>query len=626
VPTSQTTRSFGQILAIEVTDGGMYVADGQPVWPVRNGQERLALEHMVTSLGGRVEFTNSASKQTLTGPELVVGLGSGAFEDARLYAHLTGRQCLCVETRDELGSLQNPSVVVTTVEHVNEQLFDLLYDRGSMDVAPGVIFSFDDSGLRCQVLARAATLRCAPRELEWRRIDLYPLLEFGYTASSDFTALGAKATREDFREAMSAGAGVLTLSTHSDGIDAQLLPNLVLCPMDRVPDTWDRQIGPSCLLTGVCHRRDRPVSQALEEGSLLSPADVVADVFVHCVCWGLYPAPGVQSPVWSLARRVLESFKVGALITTWEIVGQSVITTANLFHNIACGMPLGHALALHLSSEEAIKRGHRLCLVGDPAMRLSECELADPLQDVIEASIEPESPSEEHLAGLALLRLMVMQARRVQKDGRSDTSQEALAAAANYEEALLTGAPLEGGDGSPGPLLRLSMVEYFSNRHTDASKYWIPYAGDVRALSEKGTCPACGRRTVSRVYRMRIPDAPPRRHTHCPTCGPIEDVPIHRHLTIAVESRGVILLGGDLPDSDWYAQVVLETQVAELQKKWEWPADSDGTPIRAFRPPEDWPAVPLRVAVLLIRSGCEFNVVGCLCRVMAETGGPSDHS
>jgi len=160
VHTSQTTRSFGPILAIEAPDGGMYASDGQPVWPIRDAQERDALERMVTTLGSHVEFTNSASKRTLTGPEVVVGLGSGAFEDAKLYAHLTLRTCLCIDTLDELESLPNPSVVVTTGEHVNEQLFDLLYERSSMDFAPGIIFSFAHSDLRCQTLARAAALRC----------------------------------------------------------------------------------------------------------------------------------------------------------------------------------------------------------------------------------------------------------------------------------------------------------------------------------------------------------------------------------------------------------------------------------------------------------------------------------
>ena len=611
---SITSRTTGPILAMEAPDGGLYTSNGQPVWPIRNSKEREALERMVVTLGGQIEFTKDARLQTLSGPEIVVGLGSRAFEDAKLYAHLTERACQWVDTREELESLPMPAVVVTTFEYVNETLLDLLYDRAPMEAAPGLIFSFPSGDLRCQILARAATLRCPPREPDRRRVDLYPLEDFGYIGSSDFTAIGVQATRDDYRSLMSAGAGVLTLSTHSDGIDAQLLPDLVMCPMDLVPDNWDRELGPSCLLTGLCHRRERPISDARAEGSLLSPDDVVADVFLHCVCWGLYPAPGVQSPEWSFAGRVLESFNVGALMTTWEIVSQSIVTTAGLFHNVASGIPLGRALAIHLSSEDATKRDHKLCLIGDPAMRLAECDFPDPLQDVAEIFSEPERPSSGHLANLALLRMMVVQAQHMQKAGRSDTSQSALAAAASYEESLLTGASLEECESSPGPHLRVAMVEYFSNRHTDASKYWLPYAEDPVALPEKGTCPACRRRTVSRVYQLRIPDSSPRRHTHCPTCGPIEDLPVDLHMSIAVDSDGVIHLDGDLPASEWNAQVVLETQLVALQKRCEWPADSSGAPVRSFQTPEAWPAVPLRVAVIMIRGNCEFTVVGCLCR------------
>jgi hypothetical protein len=619
---STISRGFGPILAMAAPDGGLYAVDGQPVWPLRDAREREALERMAAALGNRVELITRARPCRASGPEVVVGLGSRAFEDAELYAHLTLRTCIRARTRDELASLPIPAVVVTTFDHVDEELLDLLYDRhdrGPMDEAPGLIFGFSDDELRCQVLARAACLRCPPREHELRRADVYPLLAFGCEQWPDVLVLGAQASPEAYRSAFSAGAGVLTLSTHSDGIDAQLLPDLVLCPMDRVPDQWERSMAPSCLLTGSCHRRDRPMSQALEEGSLLSPSGIVADVLVHSVCWGLYPAPGVQSPAWSLVRRVLEGFDVAAVMTTWEIVSQTVLTTAPLFHELACGVPLGRALARHLSSADALQRGHKLCLLGDPAMRLSPRELVDPFEGAAEHIDEPELPSAEHVANLALLRMMVMQARRSQRPGRTDTSRAALAAAMAYEAALITGEPLEDGDDGRGPQLRRAMIEYLADRLTDTSKYWIPCSDDVQAEREKGTCPACGRRTVSRVYRSRIPGASARCHTHCPTCGPVGDLPLHRHVTIAVEPGGLVRLGGELPHAHWYAQVVLDTQVAALRQSWPWPVDSTGAPAHSFQIPEPWPRVPLRVAVLLLRGDCELDVVGCLCRLPSGT-------
>jgi hypothetical protein len=613
VPTASSNEP-DPILAIETAEGGLHSLDGRPVWPVRNDRERRALERMAASLGGRVEFTTRTERRTLTGPGLVVGLGARAFEDAELYAHLSERACRHAGSLEELRSLPVPDVVVTTMDQVNEDLLDLLYDGGPLDCAPGLVFAYDDSGLREQVLARSAARRCPPQARERRRVDVYPLLDIGRIASPDFTAIGALADREEIRSAMTEGAGVLTLSTHSDGLDAQLRPDLVLCCMDRVPERWERHLAPSCLITGTCHRRDRPVAEALRDGSLLSAGDLVADILVHCVCWGLYPAPGVQAPAWSLIRRVIENFRVGAVVTTWEIVSQSVSTTAGLYHDIARGVPVGRALALHLSSPEAVRRWHRLCLVGDPDMRLTAADIDDPLEYSGDAGMGPETPSQDHVASLSLLRMMVVQGRKKRRPDIEDTSDEVLAAIAAYEEALLTGMPREERGTDPGPLLRRSMVDYFAGRHTDGGHYWVPYTHDVQAQPGKDACPACGRRTVSRVYRLTIPGARPRRHTHCPSCGPVADLPDGRRMALAVEPDGIVRLDGDLPRSRWEARLVIETQVRALRRAWAWPAGPDGSPVRSFRTPEAWPAVPLRAAVIMIREDCEIDILGCLCR------------
>jgi hypothetical protein len=164
---------------------------------------------------------------------------------------------------------------------------------------------------------------------------------------------------------------VLTLSTHSDGIDAKVLSNLVLCPMDAESADSGADRSPACLLTGLCHRMDAPIAAARANGHFLTPSDIRAHVFVHSVCWGLFPSPDVQAPEWSLARRIVEDLSVAALITSWEITSQTVATTSGLFHDIARGVPLGRSLAAHLASAEARGQGHQLCLVGDPALRLS---------------------------------------------------------------------------------------------------------------------------------------------------------------------------------------------------------------------------------------------------------------
>ncbi len=608
----------GPIWAIDAADGATYAKDGRPVWPFRNAREREALERMVATLDHRMEIIADATRCTLDGPGVVVGLGPRAFEDARLYAHLTLRRYEPAPTREALATMPTPSVVVTTFDHVDEELLDLLYDGRPSEQAPGLIFAFSDDDLRAQVLARSATLYCPARPAKTRRLELLPQLAVGRAEAEDLVVLGGNATPEQLREALAARPNLLTISTHSDGIDAQLLPALVFCPMDRVPDDHDPALAPSCHLTGFCHRRGRPIVQALAEGSLLSPSAVSADVMIHGVCWGLYPSPGVQSSAWSLSRRLIEELNVGALMTTWEIVTRTTNTTTELHHNVACGMPLGRALAIHHAAPESLRNGHRMCLVGDPELRLAPSDHADPL-----GLVEDHRPSQgarvEHVAALALLRGMVMQGRRTQRPDRSDSSSAAMSAVLGYELALLEGAPLEGDDDEPGPTLRRRIVEYFAERYTDSSRYWMSFIAETRTELARRPCPVCSRRIVSRHYGLRLTGASPRCHDHCPSCGPIADLPPGRELTLCVDPDGTIRLGGDLPHHHWDAQLVFDTQIPTMHATWPWPAAEDGAPVRRFRPTERWPQVPLRVALIMVRAECELNVVGCLCRVRSPS-------
>src|SRR5689334_14750428 len=134
------------ILAIEAPSARFYQVDGRPVWPVCSARERDSLERMVSTLGGTVVFVDHADEALLlNGPELVVGLGVGAFAHARLYAHLTGRACEFAEDLERLAAFPDAAVVVTTYAFVDEKLLDQLYDRCPLTSAPGLVFSYDDA-------------------------------------------------------------------------------------------------------------------------------------------------------------------------------------------------------------------------------------------------------------------------------------------------------------------------------------------------------------------------------------------------------------------------------------------------------------------------------------------------
>jgi hypothetical protein len=596
------------IYAIEAPSGRYYQRDGRPVWPVRSAGEREGLERMVATLGCRVEYLSDAAEQKFTGPQLVVGLGIEAYEDAGLYAHLTGRRCELVNDLEQLSQFPEASVVVTSYRFVNEELLDRLYDRPSISTAPGLIFSYADEGLAAQVLARSAALHCRAGNFERRRVDVNPTISFGVQTSSTYSIIGGEASPSEFRDALASGAGLLTLYTHSDGIDAFLRDDLVLCPIDSTYESNQPSPAPSCVLTGICHRCSRPMTEVIGTPVLLAPEIVKAQVLVYCVCWGLYPSQRVHSPAYALSRRLLESFSIAALITSWEINIQRLPLTAGLFHDIARGLTLGESLALHLSAPEARSTHHKLCLIGDPELRLAPEDVADPLAN-IQRFTKPPAPSQQCMADLTLLRLMVY--RCTQTDEESRTHEQVLTTIAEYENMLVAGVSY---DPDLAARFRRGLVEYLTSQDTMLSKCWNHYTLTTEVLPDKKPCLICGRRTVARLFSLRVVGAKQRRETFCPSCGSIEDVAVDRQMSFAVEPTGLMRLAGAVPVADWHARVTVERFFTRETFSWEWPAAPTSEPAPSFQVPRPWPRVPFRLSLIMVHGISEFSVFGCLYR------------
>ena len=594
-----------QIYAIETSEDEYYQKDGQPVWPVRNQKERDALESMVSTLGHRIEYIQAADRGVLGGEEIVIGLGPAAHKQAELYAHLTLRSCVKVDNLHELATLAVPAVVVTTYNQVNEDLFDLLYDRFPSSTAPGVVFSFDDEGLALQVLTKSVALHCCYDRFHTRRVDINATIDFGIQEADNYRFLGGNSEPRELRAALASNPGLLTLYTHSDGIDAYLRDNLVLCPIQKNLQGDQPEPAPSCVVTGICHRCRMAMSEVLGSDVLLEPEIVKANILIYTACWGLYPSQKIHSSAYSLSRRFLESFTVGALITSWEINIQRLPATSRLFHDVARGLTLGEALSIHLSSEEARETYNKLCLIGDPGIRLSPSNIADPLGN-IQVFKKPPAPQARFMAGLTLLRLMV---DYYTEEG--DHSPEMLGASTSYEKMMVSGHRY---DSAMVDRFRRRLVNYLSSQDTMISKSWFQYSDDIRTLKDKPDCSFCGRRSIAREYDLRIAGATSRRETMCPSCGSIEDAPVHRQMSMTVDQEETVHLSGQLPTSDWQARIIGERFFTRTTQTWEWPSDDDGNIQTSFQLPDPMPGLPFRLAVVLVYDDCEFTVLGGLQR------------
>jgi hypothetical protein len=108
---------------------------------------------------------------------------------------------------------------------------------------------------------------------------------------------------------------------------------------------------------------------AWKNGELLSPDAIAARVFVWDTCQGLMLPASVVDPRWGLAPRLFASPAIGAVILTWEPV-VSEPSLDPLARDLARGLSVGRALARLLAGRESRRMGHRMCLFGDPRLRL----------------------------------------------------------------------------------------------------------------------------------------------------------------------------------------------------------------------------------------------------------------
>jgi hypothetical protein len=329
-----------------------------------------ALESVVSVFGALPRpVRGSPGQAEPDSEEVVAALGKDADDAARLYAHLTRRHFYPASDLSQLKQADPLAVLVTTPPWLCGDLLTTLYDEldpGSW--APGIICA-EPQTLRLQVLARSAAA-CLSGPLETRRIDIFPAFEVGRFSLIDREVFGGLADAADTREALERGAGIVSVQTHSDGLDACLGPNLTVCPMNWMPLNAGRSRSSRCVETGYCHRHESSLPDVLRSGWLMSPDDIKSRILIWDVCWGIMPANGLVDPAWGIGARLLANCSIGAVLTTWELSFPRPRLMNRVGTAIDEGKTVGEALYRFNRSSEAKQAGQRMCLLGDPRVRL----------------------------------------------------------------------------------------------------------------------------------------------------------------------------------------------------------------------------------------------------------------
>lgn len=345
--------------------------DGSPVWPITSA-DLPYLTQLASLFNVELAFIERNHCTTVV-PCEKTRTSVGCFNKkllplANLYADLTQRGCLLLADIDDLHSTPF-SVVILDVDEVTFEIVEAICSSESRS-SIGIIIGNGFDEIRRQVLLRSATTRlrvCAKP----KRVEIVPTVPIALLTTDSRTLIGSAATPEEVRDAWTNGSDVLHLMTRSDGIDAFLMRDLLLCPMTPTLIEKRTSASPRCALTGFCHMENAPFHSVESSGRLIHPRAARALALVYNVCWGILPAGTWVDPIWSAGLYLATNPQVGAVITTWEITTTEDEDMASLLEDLVHGERLGSAVAKHnQTSEGGIIRGHRLILLGDPDMSL----------------------------------------------------------------------------------------------------------------------------------------------------------------------------------------------------------------------------------------------------------------
>ena len=609
------------VILIDTNPSGDLLTDaqGSPVWPIRDDSEWRAVSRLCQlrsiELRGTTGYPGRASRTWGT----VCGIGASAVQEvARLYAHLTRREYRAVELADE-DDLSSNTIVVTSFEQLTSELLYKLYSNRKAHSAPGLVCASSVEQLRRQALVRSIfahhpeIVKSAP----WRAV--YPTEQIGGHRRGNIQVFGGESSLDDVREAVTTWSGLLALSTHSDGVDAMLGPSLAMCGINFKDGDAPRDREPSCLANGFCHRFNVPLSAVSGLDRTVVPASISAGVFLFDTCFGTFAADAPINVERGLGRHLAENLEIGALVTTWELTLLDPDKLQGLFADLQSEMTLGHAVARFNRSDVARRNATRLALFGDPRIALQRpSRMLTGSRSDTGTAVSYEGAKSPALA----LRNELTFSRSYLEQGTRALSAQLVASRGSLAERVKR--HLDVADRA----LRL-VLEFERNRSKEAGSSSDDHSADSesmrRALIEDAfvrrplddwkrfaakadwshcRCAACGAASWMALLCPQLPGVSRRRVVLCPTCGVPEDMPEHVRLNLKFDrATGTCALSGTTPQQDWSGALIMRTRIEAQDRLWDWPTGPDGKPCGSMSLPEELPAGPVKLAVIIVHDG-----------------------
>lgn len=545
--------------------------NGVPVWPVNSEEEKTVIADVAALFGGTItEATAFPGACRRISSELVVGVGTAA-DEAALYAHLTHRRAAEVQDVAELASGALPAVVLFCGEILDRELVQFLSLATFDEQAPGIIWARSLNELHIKVLgsACAAALNGA--------IDI-PHLEL---VGPDIPIPETKYPIDELRRKLAAGVGLLSVHGHSDGIAHHLGGGAALCARTADDSRGSEMRAPECVYTGHCKVLDRPVTEVLKRGALISPASIAARVMLALGCHSAYLGNKAIDQSWSIFPQLVANPHIGALLAIPELSFGIRPIQAELIEALKGGEPVGRAVTRFEESPAAQDTGYRPLLFGDPRIRAMSATGLNVIK--LEASpIDPprkRGPSfrdqsggeSSRFADLELLRGIAFTSRKETKGRGAITSKEVIAQLTTLEGEEDWEAAIAG---EVGYTLRKAILEHLETTKVRLFEAWLP-SSIVSRADEVLACPQCGWRARPLIVTMSA--GAQREFMICPYCSDVRDSPMPRQIDLSIELPRVTCKWTHPPKA-WAAAVYVVRTKPIHNRMIMWPRNADDSP------------------------------------------------
>lgn len=538
----------------------------------------------------------------------VHGLGREAAPAGQLYAKLTGRSYRGWDDPNEFTAFMH-DVVVCTTARLSARLMHRMYVGGDCRGVPGLLFASSPAELekvcRCQAekLSRPSTQAST-------RVFLYSTLDLDRIDRGADLIIGGNQSSTGVLSALSAGAAVLTITGHSDGIDLSLSSRQFGCPFLASPPR-SGQLLPYCQIVRRCTRFPSwpTIAEAQRAGWIVPLAAIRANIGVIFSCNVVRVSDGIIDADCGLAEMLLRQADFGVIVTTWrrERVSADGAAANGLINALCSGTMTGVAVRRFNTSPLAAKLGMNLCVVGDPCFRLQSSTAFDVLPEIRltpPTTRPPEPRQSRNNPDITLLRDAIRHAihTRSNLDAADAAKGHALVEALEQHEDISTG---RGSSEWQSGLARLDAALLdFLNDATELDGFFERFGLDV-GNSEDDRCPSCLAPARSLWLMFPKRGANPRRIVRCACCADSIDVPSDWRFALNLSRLNdrIVAVSG-IPDgalARLCIAALVHTRAPMSTSAYE--ASVSATPQAgevSFQLPEALPEVPLICRILAV--------------------------